>query len=194
MAFQSLQKVFGTVQSQLNRREQQQFQQLVRCWVAVVGPDVALQTRPLRLYRDVLSVATASPAWAQNLVFERQRILAKLNSQLPFQIADIRFSAAQWHEPQSGATFPGDRAQAELWRSHPSRLPDSTVQRMETLNVKLRSTAESVTDPMVAFQRWARLMQARSQQLPLCPECQCPTPTSELQRWQMCSICIAQRW
>lgn len=194
MAFQSLHSVFGTVQSQLNRQEQRQFQQLVRCWVAVVGPNVALQTRPLRLYRDVLSVATASPAWAQNLVFERQRILAKLNSQLPFTIADIRFSAAQWHDTQAVATFPGDRAQAEMWRSHPSRLPDRTVQRIATMTGNLRSNAESITDPMLAFRHWAKIMQVRSQQLPLCPECQCPTPANELQRWQMCSICIAQRW
>ena len=40
----------------------------------------------------------------------------------------------------------------------------------------------------------ASMMRSRSRQLPLCPECQCPTPTGELHRWQVCSICAAKRW
>jgi predicted nucleic acid-binding Zn ribbon protein len=37
-------------------------------------------------------------------------------------------------------------------------------------------------------------MRSRSQQLPLCPHCQCPTPAGELERWQMCSICATKHW
>ncbi|NJL81148.1 MAG: hypothetical protein HC917_24425 [Richelia sp. SM2_1_7] len=35
-------------------------------------------------------------AWAQNLTFERQRLLKKLNKILPTPLVDIRFSTARW--------------------------------------------------------------------------------------------------
>lgn len=194
MAFQSLNRVLDSLESQYKRREQQHFQQILACWIKVVGPEVASQTRPLKLQRDVLRVATSSPAWAQNLVFERQRILDKLNRQLAFRVEDIRFSAAQWHATQLVASFPGEQYQNELWRAHPSRLSDAVKGRLAPLPEKQPPEDVEVNNPVAAYSRWQAMMKARSQHLPLCPECQCPTPTSELERWQMCAICIAHRW
>ncbi|MEN9279253.1 MAG: DUF721 domain-containing protein, partial [Gloeomargarita sp. DG_1_4_bins_134] len=56
-----------------------QWQELLRLWAELVGPTVRHQTEPLYIRRGVLYVATRSPVWAQNLAFERQRLLQRLN-------------------------------------------------------------------------------------------------------------------
>jgi predicted nucleic acid-binding Zn ribbon protein len=202
MAFKSLHNVLGGLQHSYKRQEQQQLQQVIDCWPDTVGPIVAAQTRPLMLNRGVLKVATASAVWAQNLVFERQRILTKLNQTSALAITDIRFSPAQWQE-QPSTTFPGELLQQELWQAHPSRYPHSDRQ----IEVHLGATAPSVKlnsphleppktsqDAMRAFRQWSAQMRLRSRQLPLCPECHCPTPPGELHRWAVCAICISKRW
>ncbi|MBF2029135.1 MAG: DUF721 domain-containing protein [Oscillatoriales cyanobacterium C42_A2020_001] len=187
MSFKSLHTVLGTFHTPHIRQEQRRFQQLLQVWEDVVGPVVAAQTRPLTLQRGVLKVATSSAAWSQNLVFERQRILDKLHQVLPLPISDIRFSPAQWHSTQSTGSFPGEHYQAELWRSHPSRLTNAPPK-------KLLPQPSEPGDAVAAFQNWAVVMRSRAGSLPLCPECQCPTPMGELERWGVCSLCAAKRW
>lgn len=185
MSFKSINHVLGQLGDHYRAYDQQHAQRLLRAWVEAVGPIVAVQTRPLSIYHDVLRVATSSSAWAQNLVFERQRILAKLNVLLSSSLVDIRFSSAQWQEqPRSVLNA---SLQAQLWQQHPSRLTDAVrtvgTQRPETL-----------TDPLQAFQHWGELMRSRTQNMPFCPRCQCPTPPGELKRWALCSLCAAKQW
>lgn len=191
MSFKSLDTVLGGLQNQYQRQDHRQLQQIIRCWAEVVGPVVAAQTCPLNLYRGVLKVATSSAAWSQNLVFERQRILDKLNQVLALQITDIRFSPAQWQPNPKVAIAPGEQEQQELWHHHPSRLSDR-VRQQPKVSPNLEHSNDG--DAVSAFQQWARLMRSRSSELPLCPECHCPTPAGELSRWQVCAICITKRW
>jgi len=75
-------------------------------WHKVVG-EVSRQARPRRLQGDVLFVATASSAWAQELTFVRQVILSKLNHALGGEyIREIRFSEHLW-SAQEGSASPG---------------------------------------------------------------------------------------
>lgn len=204
MAFKSLHNVLGGLPHP-HKRQEQQLQQVIDCWPSAVGAIVAAQTRPLTLNRGVLKVATASAAWAQNLVFERQRILTKLNQATALDITDIRFSPAQWQE-KSLTTFPGELLQQELWQAHPSRYPGSDRQiearpgttDLSIPSIKLNSShlkpPKTSQDAMLAFRQWSAQMRVRSRQLPLCPECHCPTPAGELHRWSVCAICISKRW
>lgn len=190
MTLKSLNTVLNRLQHQYKRQGQEQFQRVMQCWPEVVGPVVAAQTRPLNLYRGVLKVATSSAAWSQNLIFERQRIITKLNQIAALTVTDIRFSPAQWHDTPT-TSFPGEQFQQELWQSHPSRAGDATRLIIKpSANPDDRDRAT----PLSAFQGWAQAMRSRSRQFPLCPECQCPTPIGELQRWQVCAICAAKRW
>ncbi len=187
MSFKSLHHVLDNLGTQYQPKEQRQLQSLLQCWAEVVGPVVAAQAQPISIHKDVLRVATSSSVWAQNLVFERQRILEKLNARLKFPIADIRFSVAQWQSGSTPQPSPGAVQQAELWQRHPSRIPEPTN----------ASTARSNQEPMDstrAFQTWARRVRSRSQHLPLCPHCNCPTPLGELERWNVCGLCAAKRW
>lgn len=186
MAFHSLNHVLRSLESQYKQQHQQQLQQVLGHWQAVVGAVVAAQTRPISVQRGVLKVATSSSAWAQNLVFERQRILEKLNQVVPRSLTDIRFSTAQWAEIPL-ATFPGEQEQIALWQDHPSRLPAGTISLVN-------SAALPLDTPQVAFQQWAARMRSRTNHLPHCPQCHAPTPIGELERWQVCSLCVTKRW
>lgn len=190
MSLKSLHTVLNAFESQENWRSRQQFKALLACWNRVVGGAVAAQTRPLGVQRGVLHVATSSAAWAQNLAFERQRLLGKLKAQLqetflPEELVDIRFSAAQWQNQQPASPSDAiDQRAAE--RDHPSHVEVPTPPQAVF--------QPAPQNPKSAFQQWANAIHARSQHLPLCPQCQCPTPPGELSRWSMCSLCIAKQW
>ncbi|MBC7971692.1 MAG: DUF721 domain-containing protein [Verrucomicrobia bacterium] len=185
MSFKSIDHVLGQLGDRYRAHDQQHTQRLLRAWVEAVGPVVAVQTRPLSIHNDVLRVATSSAAWAQNLVFERQRILVKLNVLLSCSLVDIRFSSAQWQEtPRSTLNA---SLQAQLWQQHPSRIANA-VRAVGT------QRPEALTDPLLAFQHWRALMRSRTENLPVCPQCQCPAPPGELKRWAVCSLCAAKQW
>lgn len=172
MSFNSLDRVLGII-AQQNRLQQQPFQLVLKYWAEAVGSVVATHTQLLSIEKNVLWVATSSASWAQTLTFERQRILAKLNKQLPSPLTDIRFSTAQWQRPQAS-----DADKTETWRDHPSSIAPAS-----------QSVSPKCRDPQSAFEQWAKTTQERSHNLPLCPQCQSPTPPGELQRWQVCCIC-----
>lgn len=181
MSFKSLNQILGSIQEQ-SKWEEQPFRRLVKCWAETVGAAVATHTRPVSIQRDVLWVATSSAVWAQELSFGRQRILEKLNSHLPTPLLDIRFSTAGWQRSQNSKSVVLKQAQADVWRDHPSRVAIPTQNQQQYQH------------PNEAFSQWAMRMQARSRDLPLCPQCQCPTPGGELRRWGMCAICTAKLW
>jgi predicted nucleic acid-binding Zn ribbon protein len=177
----SLRQVLGSLDRQESWKGRQQFQQLLACWEESVGLAVAAQTRPIAIQRTVLNVATSSSAWAQNLAFERHRILEKLNDRLSLGLTNIRFSTAHWH---THAIPPDPPETAILWQNHPSRVAASGSLPRCSLPL----------DPQTAFRSWARTMRSRDQHLPLCPSCQCPSPPGELERWLVCSLCAAKKF
>lgn len=186
MAFQPLHAVMKSVEHQTQGRSRQVFQLLRQSWVEVVGAMVAEQTRPITLQRQVLMVATSSAAWAQTLAFERSRLIEKLNHRLADVlpkggIQDIRFSTAQWQT----TPLPPSSDWMDAWHHHPSRIPSPPPPS---------STPCLQADAQAAFQHWSGIIQRRSQHLPLCPTCQCPTPPGELQRWSVCALCAPKQW
>ena len=169
-----------------------EFQRILGQWPTIVGGSLALHTRPHRLDRQVLKVATSSVVWAQNLQFERHRLLIKIQEQLQIHLKDIQFSTAFWHLPAPVAQNFASHQEQEIWQAHPSRveprvLPDRAAAQPLSNAASDRSVKEQ-------FQRWAKACQARDQGLPRCPRCQSPTPAGELQRWHLCSFCVSQKW
>jgi predicted nucleic acid-binding Zn ribbon protein len=178
MSFKSIDDILGNIQRSAQWQEQV-FPRLLKCWVEVVGATVAVQTRPISVQRDVLWVATSSAAWAQNLTFERKTILIKLNDKLSTSLVDMRFSTAEWKN--SSTTEIQTIVSAS---EHPSYVADDLTDH--TLITPNRENA------LGAFENWAKKMQERSHHLPLCPQCQCPTPPGELERWNVCSLCCSK--
>ncbi|MFN6571317.1 RNA-binding protein [Nostoc minutum NIES-26] len=180
MSLKSVNDILGVLEQQAKWQEQP-FQRLLQCWAEIVGTVVAAHTRPLSIQREVLRVATSSAAWAQNLTFGRQTLLVKLNEKLPTPLVDIRFSSAEWR------CLPDEQKQQQtiLPYEHPSYLGDVSSSH--------HNVTPAIVNANTAFEHWAKTMQTRSHGLPLCPQCQCPTPPGELQRWQVCSFCAAKQ-
>ncbi|WP_254567846.1 DUF721 domain-containing protein [Oscillatoria sp. HE19RPO] len=220
MAFNSLDHILGALAAQTLGQKQREYQQLVESWAIAVGPKITQHTRPLAVERGVLRVATSSAAWAQNLMFERRRILQRLNVGRSEAIADIRFSPKDWSK--SDVKCPDLADQEILWQDHPSRLAELSADTVtptgsapgltpslklnpncrgdsriaSTVGVDSQNLGKSgeVENAQGTFQRWAQGVQARSQGLPLCPHCGCPTPPGELDRWSVCALCAAKQW
>jgi predicted nucleic acid-binding Zn ribbon protein len=184
--FKSLNHILVTVENQPQWQEYQQFQRLLTRWAEVVGTSIALQTRPYAISNDVLYVATSGSGWVQELQFKRRLILKKLNTELSTSLIDIRFSTTKWQQcststPEQSTTL------SPSWEEHPSYWveDESATPNEEISNPK---------DTQSVFQRWSVAMQARSHSLPLCPQCNCPTPPGELERWSVCGLCAAKQW
>lgn len=61
-------------------------------WDEIVGEAVAKKARPEGVVHHILKVRVESPAWRQELMFQKQDILKKLNKKLGLgTIKDIRF-------------------------------------------------------------------------------------------------------
>jgi predicted nucleic acid-binding Zn ribbon protein len=154
---------------------------LLKCWHEVVGSNIALQTRPVSIYRDVLRVATSSAAWAQTLTFERKNLLSKVNQKLSVPLTDIHFSTAGWNISSSRP-----KPQKPSYTEHPFYIEQITASEPVDTNTRLSVNA--------TFDSWVKRMQASSHNLPLCPQCSCPTPVGEIQRWGICALCAAKRF
>jgi predicted nucleic acid-binding Zn ribbon protein len=179
MSLKSINDILNVLQKQAQWQEQP-FQRLLQCWEEIVGVVVAAHTRPLSIQRDVLRVATSSAAWAQNMTFGRQKLLLKVNKKLPAPLVDIRFSTAGWQRsPES------NQPPTVSPREHPSYLGDLSSDRPDLTSKTM--------NPNAAFSHWAKTIQVRSHNLPLCPQCHSPTPPGELQRWAVCAICAAKQ-
>ncbi len=183
MSFKSIDRILAIVQQQ-NRAQQQPFQIALQFWLQVVGQAVAAHTQLLSIQRDVLWVATSSASWAQTLTMERSRILTKLNVYLPNPLTDIRFSTAQWQRPD---TIAKNRAISEdfFGGEHPSILAPANLSAAKPPKSK---------DAQAAFSQWVKTTQQKNHNLPLCPQCQAPTPPGELQRWKVCCICAVKEF
>ncbi len=192
MKFKSLDELLRSLQQQESwQRQREPWELLLECWPQVVGAAVAKHTRPVAIHQDVLKVATSSSVWAEELKWKRLLILEKLNAHLPTPLTDIRFSPAQWHTQES---VPAEvQVQQSVWGEHPSRVDSSDGKLGKLFRAEETNRVDPKT-PQMAFDNWAKKMQARSQSLPLCPSCKCPTPPGELERWSVCAICAARQF
>ncbi|NEQ06873.1 MAG: DUF721 domain-containing protein [Moorea sp. SIO4E2] len=202
----SLNQILDRITNQPEWQGIQRLSSLIKCWSEIVGVNIANHTRPYAISRDILYVATSSSVWAQELKFQRRMLLKRLNARWSEPLVDIHFSPAQWHKTQ---VLGNGYSQSELTPNHrhPSTiLPMSSSLVCEQLdhteNTESSQATDKITDttsdkthiPQAAFKRWAKMIQMRSQNLPLCPQCQCPTPPGELHRWDVCGLCATKQW
>ncbi|AFY54004.1 putative RNA-binding protein containing Zn ribbon [Rivularia sp. PCC 7116] len=179
MSFESVPDILEQLQIEFLYK-QQPIQRLLDCWQEVVGEVVATHTQPVSIERGILWVATSSAVWAQNLTFERQKFLKKLNLILPTPLVDIRFSTARW-QPTKKKSF---RQLNISSTEHPSYLGNNFNQ--------ITNRQSQPKNSNTAFANWSQTIKTRHSHLPACPNCESPTPQGELERWGVCSICAAR--
>jgi predicted nucleic acid-binding Zn ribbon protein len=74
---------YGRIQANANFAE---------VWQAAVGPSLAKYTQPGRVRRGTLEITVANSMTIQELTFQKQQVLAKLQSQVPdAKIRDLKF-------------------------------------------------------------------------------------------------------
>ncbi len=176
MALEPVNHVLGKLRK-AQWKQQREFGKLQHAWAEVVGPAVAAQAQPTQINaQQVLFVATSSAVWAQNLAFERQRLLTKLNALLNKPLTDIRFSTSQWQ-----ARNPNRSHSSKSWT------PESLAMRSGAMAV-----SKATEDHQDVFRRWSERVKAQSQTYPICPQCHCATPPAELKRWSVCCLCAVR--
>ena len=55
---------------------------IFRCWVEIVGAEIAGNAKPKKLKNKVLYISTVSPIWASELNLMSQDIIGKINGYL----------------------------------------------------------------------------------------------------------------
>jgi predicted nucleic acid-binding Zn ribbon protein len=167
------------VLSQLKKthwKDQQSFEKFVRLWPEIVGAAVAAQTRPVKLSdQGILYVTVSSGVWAQNLAFERVRLLKKVNATWNGAVKDIYFSTRDWHRNPS----------VRLRQGLELKLISGPALKMQTRKPQPKDARD-------AFSRWSLAVKNQAKGNASCPLCQCPTPLEELKRWSHCSLCLSR--
>jgi predicted nucleic acid-binding Zn ribbon protein len=193
MALDALQQLIDRFERQPQWQTQRQFRQVLTHWGSTVGASVAAQTQPVRIDQGVLQVAVTNAAWGQTLLFERQRILTKLNDSVTPSLKDIRFSTGDWFRRPRAQRQAASEDSAEL-RSHPSYLPLPLDQAGGAAADSAQPALPRPGSARAAFEQWAVRHQQLTQHQPQCPSCHSPCPPGELQRWSVCSLCAAKTW
>jgi predicted nucleic acid-binding Zn ribbon protein len=175
MALEGLNAVLSHLK-QTHWQDQQSFEKFVRLWPEIVGTAVAAQTRPVKLSEQgILYVSVSSGVWAQNLAFERVRLLKKVNTAWKGTVKDIYFSTRDWHR-----------------KATPQHLSALELKLVSRSVLNIQAVRSQPVDARDAFSRWSFAVKKQAKGNAECPLCQCPTPLEELKRWSHCSLCISR--
>ena len=194
MHFNSVEQILTQLEQQPGWEKFREYRQLLKYWEQIVKPNVAQQTRPLYIERQILYVATSSAARAQELSFQRYTLLKRLNKQLTFNLKDIRFSSSQWHHKNYE-----QKIEPNLFTirgQQKSKFPNLSLftnQAGESLKSEVNGTSPQ-DQAKNAAQRWLKTIEGRTSLGLICPECHSLTSKKELARWNSCYHCIAQKW
>ena len=187
----SLKNILQHLAQQPGWEQYRQHQEVMECWSKIINPKIAQNTRPRFISRQILWVATSSSVWAQELSLQRYSLLKKLNSQLTFTLSDIRFSSVDWHKSSENLPL---KKEDEVKKAKNLAI---SAKNKTFIDKKLENDPE-INDPKIALQKWLKNLKNRadSPTIPFfpCPQCGSPTPASELERWQVCCHCVADKW
>lgn len=110
----------------------------VECWTTLVGPDIALHTRPVGLRDGILDVEVRS-GWIGELNKRKEVIRARMNARLPFPAPQLLLHAADGF-----AAVPLPRAEVIVPPEDPrtTNLPDGLRERAERILWHIRQESE----------------------------------------------------
>ena len=190
MHFNSVEQILNQLEQQPGWEKFRNYRQLLKAWHNTVSKNTAEHTRPLYINRQVLWVATNSASRAQELSFQRYTLLKRLNQQLPFVLKDIRFSASGFKQTQNAI----ETRKILFTISKEQQSQKSAIAEPKLHNNKSKNS--SVVKAQIAAKRWLKTIDKNSQgsSLSICPICHASTPKGEIERWNCCYLCVAQKW
>ena len=185
MYFNSVEQILTQLEKQPGWEKFRDYRQLLKCWHNTVNQNTAKHTRPLHITRQVLWVATSSAARAQELSFQRYTLLKRLNKQLSFTLKDIRFSSSGWHQ----TTYEQSTPQI-IFHASEKQSASNAIEPIEDTPEQ----SSPATKAKIAAQRWLEKVDRNSSSWLSCPQCNSPTSKKEIERWNSCYLCVAQKW
>jgi predicted nucleic acid-binding Zn ribbon protein len=198
--FNSVEQILTQLETQPGWEKFREHRQLLKCWERVIDRQIAQHTRPLYINRQVLYIATSSAARAQELSFQRYTLLKRLNQRLTTKVQDIHFSSSQWHqqtdryarqETQASFFIISDRQKSKISSDLSINLKqDNKAGKTDNYDNDLSPQARAKN----AAQRWLRTIEQRAAASLVCPQCNSLTSQAELNRWNLCHHCVAQKW
>ena len=69
--------------SRLNVDVENDFAQMMREWVEIVGPDIAPHAKIFEIRNNILVIETDHPAWSNIINMKKKQILARIATQFP---------------------------------------------------------------------------------------------------------------
>lgn len=181
MPLKPIEQVLQQLIGQSAWQHQRRLQTTITIWQTITPHQTQQNSRPQSIQDNILLIATKNKTWSQHLTLQRRRLLQQLNQHLTqkqtLPLTDLRFSSTHWYKRPAYSPL----ADPDL--PHPSRVPQPPIPRQNPKN-----------SPSTAVRAWFEQKQARLKQASPCPECGALTPQGELDRWQQCGCCIAQKW
>ena len=104
-------------------------------WEDIVGPQIAIHAWPERFAeREILVVVVSDPVWMQQLCFQRQLFIDKLNENLPSmaKIKDIRFVLGDVAEVRS-RWIPHKKPKRDMLKKERVRFPKCVLDAVNDL-------------------------------------------------------------
>lgn len=186
MRFNSLEQILSQLEQQPGWSQLRAYRQLLKCWHNTVNQNIAQHTRPLYVSRQVLWIATSSAARAQELSFQRYTLLKRLNKQLADPLKDLRFTTSGWEQQK---TSPQTKSTSifNISSNYKSLISSKT-------NQKLVIGSDPVAAARQAAQNYLKTLNRSNSAQSNCPSCNALTSKGELERWNLCYHCIAQKW
>jgi predicted nucleic acid-binding Zn ribbon protein len=197
--FDSVEQILSQLETQPGWEKFREHRQILKCWSRVVNQKTAQHTRPLYINRQILYVATSSSARAQELAFQRSTLLKRLNQQselaeLATEIKDIRFSSSQWHQesnsPHSQASFFTISDRQKIKTASASLIDPKQDNTPQNRDNHLSSQEQAKK----AAQRWLKSIEQKLITTATCLKCNSIISQAELNRWNLCHHCAAQKW
>lgn len=110
----------------------------VECWTTLVGPDIALHTRPVGLSDGKLDVEVRS-GWIGELNKRKEVIRARMDSRLPFTAPQLVLHAADGFPPVS---LPSVEEIVPSKDARTSNLPEGLQEQAERILWHIRKESE----------------------------------------------------
>jgi len=120
-------------------------------WDEAVGKNIALHTRPLKVYDGRMTVLVESPSWTQELTFLKSGIMERLNSTIGKKvIKDIYFKVGSVKEPASStSTVDAEEASAGPPMRRKKTIDLERVKLDREKRSKIEESLKKIEDPEI---------------------------------------------
>ena len=95
---------------------------LIENWESIVGKELSIECKPLKLEKDILTIAPNHPNWRQALIYNKHKLLESINKK-GLKVKNIKIIQHYEEANNKKKTYNLN----QIWEEHPSRFKDNEV-------------------------------------------------------------------